>query len=84
MSSCVPTTKNNDAGMDIPSMEHEVVGSKINRIAFIEYYLPHHYAIAAFTTDLCGAGASAYSETTAKREKKNGKMNQGMIIQAHM
>ena len=38
--------------------------SIINRIAFIGNYLPRQCGIATFTTDLCEAVASAYSETT--------------------
>ena len=45
-------------------MKHDVVGSKINRIAFIGNYLPRQCGIATFTTDLCEAVASAYIETT--------------------
>ena len=38
--------------------------STFNRIAFIGNYLPRQCGIATFTTDLCEAVASAYSETT--------------------
>ena len=39
-------------------------GSIINRIAFIGNYLPRQCGIATFTTDLCEAVASTYTETT--------------------
>ena len=39
-------------------------GSIISRIAFIGNYLPRQCGIATFTTDLCEAVASAYTETT--------------------
>ena len=45
-------------------MEHGIVGSKINRIAFTGNYLPCQCGIATFTTDLCEAVVSAYIETT--------------------
>ena len=38
--------------------------SKINRIAFIGSYLPRQCGIATFTTDLCEAVATEYSDTT--------------------
>jgi len=41
-----------------------VTNSKISRIAFIGNYLPRQCGIATFTTDLCEAVASAYTETT--------------------
>ena len=48
----------------ISSMEHETIGSKISRIAFIGNYLPRQCGIATFTTNLCEAIAVEYSETT--------------------
>jgi glycosyltransferase involved in cell wall biosynthesis len=45
-------------------MEHDIIESKISRIAFIGNYLPRQCGIATFTTDLCEAVASAYRETT--------------------
>ena len=38
--------------------------SKINRIGFIGNYLPRQCGIATFTTDLCEAIATEYSDTT--------------------
>jgi len=51
----------NGIGKERLAMEHSPI---INRIAFIGNYLPRHCGIATFTTDLCEAVASAYSETT--------------------
>lgn len=44
-------------------MEEHLEG-KLNRIAFIGNYLPRQCGIATFTTDLCEAVATAYTETT--------------------
>jgi glycosyltransferase involved in cell wall biosynthesis len=44
--------------------EHGSVNSTISRIAFIGNYLPRRCGIATFTTDLCEAIATEFSETT--------------------
>lgn len=44
-------------------MEHETVVSTVNRVAFIGNYLPRQCGIATFTTDLCEALASEYTNT---------------------
>lgn len=45
-------------------MEYNSTNATINRIGFIGNYLPRQCGIATFTTDLCEAVASGYSETT--------------------
>jgi glycosyltransferase involved in cell wall biosynthesis len=45
-------------------MEHNSTHSTINRIGFIGNYLPRQCGIATFTTDLCEAIATEYSDTT--------------------
>jgi glycosyltransferase involved in cell wall biosynthesis len=45
-------------------MENGSTNSMIKRIAFIGNYLPRQCGIATFTTDLCEAIATEYSETT--------------------
>ena len=45
------------------TMENGSNNGRINRIAFIGNYLPRQCGIATFTTDLCEAIASEYSET---------------------
>jgi hypothetical protein len=45
-------------------MEHNSTQSSINRIGFIGNYLPRQCGIATFTTDLCEAIATQYSDTT--------------------
>ena len=45
-------------------MAANALQSKINRIAFIGNYSPRQCGIATFTTDLCEAIASQYSETS--------------------
>ena len=45
-------------------MEHNSTHSTINRIAFIGNYLPRQCGIATFTTDLCEAIATEYSDTS--------------------
>ena len=45
-------------------MEHNSTHSAINRIGFIGNYLPRQCGIATFTTDLCEAIATEYSDTT--------------------
>src|SRR5512135_2570434 len=45
-------------------MEHSLTVSTIDRIAFIGNYLPRQCGIATFTTDLCEAIATGYSDTT--------------------
>jgi len=44
-------------------MEHNST-STIDRMAFIGNYLPRQCGIATFTTDLCEAIATEYSDTT--------------------
>ena len=44
--------------------EHGSVNSTISRIAFVGNYLPRRCGIATFTTDLCEAIATEFSETT--------------------
>jgi glycosyltransferase involved in cell wall biosynthesis len=45
-------------------VENGSVNSKISRVAFIGNYLPRRCGIATFTTDLCEAIATEFSETT--------------------
>ena len=45
-------------------MDHHVITSILNRIAFIGNYLPRLCGIATFTTDLCEAIAAQYRQTT--------------------
>ena len=45
-------------------MEQNITLSSINRIGFIGNYLPRQCGIATFTTDLCEAIATEYSDTT--------------------
>ncbi len=45
-------------------MENGSINSMIKRIAFIGNYLPRQCGIATFTTDLCEAIATEYSDTT--------------------
>ncbi len=45
-------------------MEHNSTQSTINRIGFIGNYLPRQCGIATFTTDLCEAIATEYSDKT--------------------
>ena len=45
-------------------MKNNANPSEINRIAFIGNYLPRQCGIATFTTDLCEAVATEYSDTT--------------------
>src|SRR5713226_5552981 len=45
-------------------MEHSSTNSTISRIGFIGNYLPRQCGIATFTTDLCEAIATEYSEIT--------------------
>jgi glycosyltransferase involved in cell wall biosynthesis len=45
-------------------LNQNVIYSTSSRIAFVGNYLPRQCGIATFTTDLCEAVASAYSETT--------------------
>lgn len=44
-------------------MIYSITNTKLKRIAFIGNYLPRQCGIATFTTDLCEAIASQYSET---------------------
>ena len=44
--------------------QYNATNSAINRIGFIGNYLPRQCGIATFTTDLCEAIATEYSETT--------------------
>lgn len=46
------------------NMEHGIIASTINRIGFIGNYLPRQCGIATFTTDLCEAVATQFTETT--------------------
>jgi glycosyltransferase involved in cell wall biosynthesis len=46
------------------NMNQSAVDSPLKRLAFIGNYLPRRCGIATFTTDLCEAVASEYSETT--------------------
>ena len=45
-------------------MDHSSTNSTLNRIAFIGNYLPRQCSIATFTTDLCEAIATQYSQIT--------------------
>jgi glycosyltransferase involved in cell wall biosynthesis len=45
-------------------MDHNPTNLKLNRIAFIGNYLPRRCGIATFTTDLCEAIATQFSQTT--------------------
>ncbi len=45
-------------------MDNDSNNSKLDRIAFIGNYLPRHCGIATFTTDLCEAIATQYSQKT--------------------
>jgi len=45
-------------------MDDSSDNSKLDRIAFIGNYLPRHCGIATFTTDLCEAIATQYSQKT--------------------
>src|SRR5712691_10235292 len=45
-------------------MNHSSTSSSLNRVAFIGNYLPRQCGIATFTTDLCEAIATEYSEIT--------------------
>jgi glycosyltransferase involved in cell wall biosynthesis len=45
-------------------MEHDSTHSTVSRIGFIGNYLPRQCGIATFTTDLCEAIATEYSDTT--------------------
>jgi glycosyltransferase involved in cell wall biosynthesis len=45
-------------------LKQSITNSTFSRIAFVGNYLPRQCGIATFTTDLCEAIASAYSETT--------------------
>lgn len=45
-------------------MERNLTHSTLNRIGFIGNYLPRQCGIATFTTDLCEAIATEYSDTT--------------------
>jgi glycosyltransferase involved in cell wall biosynthesis len=45
-------------------MNHSLTNPTLNRIAFIGNYLPRQCGIATFTTDLCEAIASRYSQKT--------------------
>ncbi len=45
-------------------MEHSPTHSNINRIGFVGNYLPRQCGIATFTTDLCEAIATEYSDTS--------------------
>jgi glycosyltransferase involved in cell wall biosynthesis len=51
-------------GKEVLVAENGSVNSMINRIAFIGNYLPRRCGIATFTTDLCEAIATEFSETT--------------------
>lgn len=46
------------------AIEHNSPSATINRIGFIGNYLPRQCGIATFTTDLCEAIATEYSDTT--------------------
>jgi glycosyltransferase involved in cell wall biosynthesis len=52
------------AGKELIVMDHSSTNLKLNRIAFIGNYLPRRCGIATFTTDLCEAIATEYSQTT--------------------
>src|SRR5712691_3264233 len=45
-------------------MDQDSTSSSLNRVAFIGNYLPRQCGIATFTTDLCEAIATEYSEIT--------------------
>jgi glycosyltransferase involved in cell wall biosynthesis len=45
-------------------LEHSIIDSTLNRIAFIGNYLPRQCGIATFTTDLCEAIAVQYKGTS--------------------
>lgn len=51
------------AGNPKNSMDHGLTNPTIQRIAFIGNYLPRQCGIATFTSDLCEAIASQYSDT---------------------
>jgi len=52
------------AGKEHLVMDNSPTNLKLNRIAFIGNYLPRRCGIATFTTDLCEAIATQYSQTT--------------------
>jgi glycosyltransferase involved in cell wall biosynthesis len=52
------------AGNQKNSMDHGLTNSTIQRIAFIGNYLPRQCGIATFTTDLCEAIATEFTDTT--------------------